>query len=99
MVEIRSVTVMEEGESMMLEPGAVVQSLRELRDIFFGDSPLLRYELKVPAPTERAAEVKARGFVRAKNPFALQRLVVGRVRKIPGSGTRGDYIVTINVRG
>lgn len=99
MIEIEEIAVMEDDGGLNLEKGVIAESLTELRDMFFGDSPILRYELIVPAPTERAAEVKARGFVRAKHPLALQRLGVGRVRKIPGSGTRGDYQVTVNTRG
>jgi len=99
MVEIEKITVLEDEGGLNLEQGAVAESLTELRDMFFGDPPTLRYELKVNAATKRAAEVKGRAFVRAKHPLSLRRLGVGRVRKVPDSGKRGEYNVTVNTRG
>lgn len=98
-VEIRSISVMEEQGSPMLEPGAVVTSLREIRDMFFGSNPILRYDLTVTAPTSRGAEIRGRAFVRAKNPFSPSFIGIGKVRKVPGTGARGDHYVTVNVRG
>lgn len=99
LVEVDSISVMEEGEGSMLEPGAVSTSIRELRDMFFGSNPILRYDLTVTAPTSRSAELRGRAFVRAKNPFSPSFVGVGRVRKKPQSGVRGKYTVTVNVRG
>lgn len=98
-VELRAVSVMEESEGMTLQPGAVATSLGELRDMFFGAHPLLRYDLVVDATNPRGAELKARSWARAKNPFNPSFIGVGRVRKQPRSGLRGKYNVTINVRG
>ena len=79
--------------------GVVLQSMEELIDMFFGKHPLVKYNLRVKAMTPTQAEIRARMFVRAKNPFAPDFIGLGRTRRVQGRGPRNEFNVSVNVRG
>lgn len=67
-----------------------------LRDRLSGEGAII-YALEVDATTERAAMVKARGFVRAKNLFEPHRVTVTSVRKRGDDGVLNTYHVGVGV--
>lgn len=81
----------------ILQNNYITRTVRKFYKDRLGERDALAYELSVKATNSKSAEIKAKAFVRLKNPFEPTLIAISNVQEIEGEGLVKTYAVGVPV--